>query len=120
MKKGVLCLKCLQNKCQKQVRTSELFAQEKRMDFTTKTISSIVSFRDLWLKEVILPLRMEPVEQVFMERNLQMNKFGSHILTREFFQWLMLVKTQMAHNSSSASEQLHIWIRSMSSLVESY
>jgi hypothetical protein len=109
LKRVELYLKFLVNKFLRLLKISELFAQERReVTCITRGTSSTESSRDSWLKEEISPIRMEQVARVSMDTNLKMSRFGIPILTKESFQWPMLVLTLMDHNSSSVSDPLLI------------
>ena len=52
-------------------------------------------FQDLWLKEVISPIRMGQEAKVSMAKILKTKIFGTPIHTKESFQWptLALIQT---------------------------
>jgi len=106
--KEELCLNYLQRLCQKQRRTSEHYAQVKRvLSSTIKVIYFTRLLRDWWHKEETSSTMVELVNgelatevsiqmvSVSTVRNLMMNRYGIHIHTEESYRWPTMDQTPM-------------------------
>lgn len=106
------------------VRTSELYAQEKRewerlvKTCILRTQSSIESSLNLWLKVVISLITAVLEEKVFMDQSSKMKISFTSILDVVFFLWLTLDLELMVLNSSCVSALLLTLTTSMSCSVK--
>ena len=118
-KKAGLCLNFLVNGCQKQLRTSERFVQERCQMKCSRIerISSIGLLASNLSKVVIQHREMELVAPVSTGFSLMMSRFGSLINSRVYFRWQTKENTQMDHSSSSFSSPCIISMKSTQSLV---
>ena len=95
-----------QTNAQRQPRTSELSALEKReleeveSHFIIKDVLSTESSQISWPREVISPLEMEQVENLSMDLNSKMKTSFASTLQEVTCQWPMLDQTQTVLNSS--------------------
>jgi hypothetical protein len=84
---------------QKQPKISELSVKEtNHKDLVTR--SSIELSANLWLKEEILPIKMELEDDLSMVRNLLIKILLKFMIDPSYFPWLMLAKIQMVLSSS--------------------
>jgi hypothetical protein len=66
-----------------------------------KVALSIELLVTLWLKEETLPIEMELEENQFMDKSLLTKTLNLHTINHIYYQWQMLEKILMDHNSLS-------------------